>query len=74
MTPVELHWRDFMQRLADADPAAVVVINDGTGDYELTGVRYHCIPPTPGEAATLHRDHGALLETAGTVIAAAARR
>lgn len=64
-----------MQRLADvADASTVTVINDGTGDYELAGVRYHCIPPTPAEAATLHRDNGALLAAAGAVIGAAVKR
>jgi hypothetical protein len=70
----DLHWRPFMQQLADADPAAVVIVNDGSGDYELAGTRYHCVPLTPVEQATAHQSDRSLLEAAGAVISAALTR
>ena len=72
VTTVDLHWRDFMQKLADSDPSDVLLLNDASGGFELGGVQYFCVDPTPAERATLHIAHGELMAQAAAVISAAA--
>lgn len=62
MTPTSLDWRDFMEKLRDADATKVKLFDDG--DFSVDDARYRMNPMTDAERATVHRDHRGLLDAA----------
>jgi hypothetical protein len=72
--PVTLPWQEFMAKLAASDPKGILLLEDGSGGFELGGVEYLCEPPSERERTTLHATHGELMAQASAVISAAAVR